>query len=64
LFKNGSAPPTSVSSSHDKLNGMKRLKQRVGYEEMNGRIGVPNGIGTPVVTALKGIVRTNFTNQV
>lgn len=34
--------PTSVSSSHDKLNGMKRLKQRVGYEAMNGWISVPN----------------------
>ena len=41
---------------------MKRLKQRVGYEEMNGRIGVPNGIGTPV-TVLKGIVRANFANR-
>jgi hypothetical protein len=32
----------SVSSSHDKLNGMKGLKRRVEYEEMTGRIDVPN----------------------
>jgi hypothetical protein len=34
----------SVSSSRDKLNGMKRLKRRVGYEEIKDGNGVPNGI--------------------
>jgi len=33
----------SVSSLRDKLNGIRRLKLRVGYEEINGRLGVPNG---------------------
>ena len=33
----------SVSSSHDKLNEMKRLKRQVGYEEIKDGNGVPNG---------------------
>jgi len=43
---------SSVSSSHDKLNGMKRLKRRVGYEEMKARFGVPNGTFKVVAQSL------------
>jgi len=36
-------PPASVFSSHDKLNGAQRLVWRIGYEEVKGSLGVPNG---------------------
>jgi hypothetical protein len=44
LGKAPQPPPASVSSTRDKLNGMRRVKRQAGAEEMTDKLGVPNGI--------------------
>jgi hypothetical protein len=49
-------PPASVSSTRDKLNGMRRVKRQVGAKETKDKLGVPNGFISHFTSRMEGII--------